>query len=76
MSKKIIQRASTNSMKGMVSKGIFQEIELISPPYNMQKKFGNFFCRHLNFLGQQEIQFEKSNNLFNALCQKAFRGEL
>jgi type I restriction enzyme S subunit len=76
ISKKIIQRASTNSMKGMVSKGIFQEIELISPPYNLQKKFGSHFYAYLNYLDKQELQLKESDNLFNSLCQKAFRGEL
>ncbi len=76
ISKKIIQRASTNSMKGMVSKGIFQEIELISPPYDLQKKFGGYFCNYLSFLNKQELHFSESNILFNSLCQKAFRGEL
>jgi type I restriction enzyme S subunit len=76
ISKRIIQRASTNSMKGMVSKGIFQEIELISPPYNLQKKFGSYFYAYLNYLDKQELQLKESDNLFNSLCQKAFRGEL
>jgi len=76
MSKKIIQRASTNSMKGMVSKGIFQEIELISPPNNLQKKFGNQFYAYLSYLEKQELELKESDNLFNSLCQKAFRGEL
>jgi type I restriction enzyme S subunit len=76
MSKKIIQRASTNSMKGMVSKGIFQEIELISPPYNLQKKFGNYFYTYFNNIDKKDLQLKESDNLFNSLCQKAFRGEL
>jgi len=60
----------------MVSKGIFQEIELISPPYDLQKKFGGYFCNYLSFLNKQELHFSESNILFNSLCQKAFRGEL
>jgi type I restriction enzyme S subunit len=76
MSKKIIQRASTNSMKGMVNKGIFQEIELISPPSILQNKFGVNFYSYLNYLDKQELQLKESDNLFNSLCQKAFRGEL
>lgn len=76
ISKKIIQRASTNSMKGMVSKGIFQGIELISPPYNLQKNFGGYFYAYLNYLGKQELYLIESDNLFNSFCQKAFRGDL
>jgi type I restriction enzyme S subunit len=76
ISKRIIQRASTNSMKGMVSKGIFQEIELIFPPCNLQKKFGSYFYAYLNYLDKQELQLKESDNLFNSLCQNAFRGEL
>jgi len=76
ISKKIIQSASTNSMKGMVSKGIFQEIELISPPYDLQKKFGAYFHAYLNYLGKQELHLIESDNLFYSFCQNAFRGEL
>ena len=38
-SKKLIQKASTSSMKGMVSKGKMERILFINPPYELQKKF-------------------------------------
>ena len=76
MSKKIVQSASTNSMKGMVSKGIFQEIEMISPPHDLQRRFGRYFYAYLKYIDKQKLHLIESDNLFNSLCQKAFRGEL
>jgi type I restriction enzyme S subunit len=63
-------------MKGMVSKGIFKEIELFSPPHSMQNKFGDYFYAYLSYLSKQELELRESDNLFNSLSQKAFRGEL
>jgi type I restriction enzyme S subunit len=74
--KKIIQNASTNSMKGMVSKGIFEQIMLFQPPKDLQRKFGFFFEKYLKTTNTIR-SFESINSaLFNSLIQRAFRGEL
>lgn len=41
--KQLIQQASTNSMKGMVSKSKFSEIEVLVPPKDLQKQFDEIF---------------------------------
>lgn len=74
--KKIIQNASTNSMKGMVSKGNFEKIKFFKPPISLQRKFGLFFSKHIkqnNKIYTSEILL---SNFFNSLTQHAFRGKL
>lgn len=74
--KKKIQNASTNGMKGMVSKGTFSEIEFLAPPEAKQREFGDFF-RHMEELHRKnEEAFTATETLFSALQQRAFSGEL
>jgi len=74
--KKLIQNASTNSMKGMVSKGKFQEILLIKPALPLQQKFGSFFQSHIKKVNNIQMSERLSYDLFSSLTQRAFRGEL
>jgi len=75
-SKKHIQAASTNSMKGMISKGKMEVIQFICPPESLQMKFEKAFshCRD-NREKMDESMFE-INNTFSAINQKAFSGQL
>lgn len=74
--KNLIQASSTNSMKGMVSKGKFQEIKFLKPDSAEQFGFGEFatglfaLSHHLQAVGSQ------GDRLFGSLRQSAFRGEL
>lgn len=76
MSKDAIQAASTNAMKGMVSKGKMQKISLILPPYKLQMEFEKRFKIQRKMLKKLYVSLEDSNNMFNSLSQKAFSGEL
>jgi type I restriction enzyme S subunit len=76
VAKKLIQRASTNSMKGMVSKGRFQEIEFLAPDEDEQRAFGVALQRMLGALDKIQRQAEEATHLFASLSQRAFRGEL
>lgn len=74
--KKLVQSASTDGMKGLVSKGAFQKVEFISPPDDLQDEFGEKFLAIQN---QKQTLLKSLNNienLYNALLQKAFNGEL
>ena len=76
LSKKIIQSASTNSMKGMISKGRMEGIQLICPPVDIQNKFQEIFLRYQasqNTVKKSELNLQ---NIFNSLSQKAFSGSL
>ncbi|HDM8237080.1 restriction endonuclease subunit S [Vibrio campbellii] len=75
-SKKNIQASSTNSMKGMVSKGKMEEILMISPPESKQIEFEKSFLSYLKLISDMVISLNDSNELLSSLCQKAFRGIL
>ncbi len=75
-SKSHIQNYSTQSMKGMVSKSVFESIPLISPPTGLQNKFG-LIAKEVELVKKHQKQsVQQIDNLFNVLMQKAFRGEL
>ena len=74
--KKQIQNSSTKSMKGMLSKSIFESIPFIFPPTDLQNKFGTFAKINEQNRETQKQSQQQINNLFNTLMQKAFKGEL
>ena len=74
--KSLIQASSTKSMKGMVSKGKFQEIAFLQPPHNDQVEFGRFFSRTIAMAQRLEVECLESDQLFGSLAQRAFLGEL
>ncbi|MGR3482134.1 restriction endonuclease subunit S [Salipiger marinus] len=76
VAKSLVQASSTNSMKGMVSKGKFQEIEFIRPATEDQVRFGVFFSRVHNLSRSLDTDLSASEELFRSLSQRAFRGEL
>jgi type I restriction enzyme S subunit len=74
--KALVLRSSTNSMKGMISKGEFQKIEFLRPEPSEQAKFGKVFEKQIEasrLLREASIQ---AAELFSTLSQRAFRGEL
>jgi type I restriction enzyme, S subunit len=70
--KQLIQRASTNGMKGIVSKGKFEKISLMNPPFEIQEQFGSVF-RHIE---TQKRKMQKSckklEENFNSLLLQSF----
>jgi len=76
VSKKLVQQESTESMKGMVNKSKFENILFLKPPYPLQHNFGKIFNRIHNVFSRNNNAVSLSEDLFKALTQKAFRGEL
>lgn len=76
VSKKQIQGQSTESMKGMVSKGKFETIPFLKPPANLQTDFGKIFSHFHDVISKADSSNQESIDLFNSLAQRAFRGEL
>ena len=74
--KPLVQASSTNSMKGMVSKGRFQQIEFLRPSQDDQEEFGRVFVRTIGLSNYIRTKCAESDALFSALSQRAFRGEL
>lgn len=74
--KKLIQQSSTNGMKGMVSKGRFEQIIVMSPPEELQKVFARRVLDTVALKDQQTKSLEQLDELFASLQGRAFRGEL
>ena len=72
----LVQAKSTDSMKGLVSKGKFSTIRFLKPPYDLQKRFGYWFRRYLSVCKRGEEGAEAARELFQSLVQRAFRGGL
>ena len=70
--KRLVQSASTNSMKGMVSKGRLEQVQVPSPPPSKQAQFGEAFDRILALSRRQEAAWTDSDRLFNAVLGNAF----
>jgi type I restriction enzyme S subunit len=76
LSKGYIQRSSTNGMKGMVSKGVLSELTFIVPSLSMQKDFSQVFIAIQSQKQKLQQSLTELENNFNALMQRAFKGEL
>ncbi len=76
VAKKIIQSASTNSMKGMISKSKLESIQLPFPSYAEQCDFSAIYKKLQKEVKKQNEQVVETQLMFDALMQKAFKGEL
>lgn len=76
VSKPIIQSFSTNSMKGMISKSTFSQIELPIAPSDQQQQFVDIFNKFSELKNKANKELFELNNLFSGLQQKAFSGTL
>lgn len=74
--KQLVLRSSTNSMKGMISKGEFQKIEFLRPDPDEQARFGQIFERHVAVNNRLLDQKVMASDLFAALSQRAFADDL
>jgi type I restriction enzyme, S subunit len=72
----LIQAQSTNSMKGMVSKGKLSSVEFMKPPKAKQERFDAWFKTFYDLYQRLKKDSLLSENLFNALLQRAFKGQL
>ena len=74
--KRLIQEASTSGMKGMVSKGRFEQIMLILPPIELQREFARRVTAAEKLKAAQRASLAELDALFASLQHRAFRGEL
>jgi hypothetical protein len=74
--KRLIQLASTRSMKGMVSKSRFEQIKLIFPPTSAQEEYGRRALQIEGMRSKCRRSTAQLVELAKSLEQKAFRGEL
>lgn len=76
VSKPIIQNASTNSMKGMISKSKFSDILLPVPPKEKQIQFVELFKKLYGLKESHKLYSNKADSLFISLQNQAFSGNL
>lgn len=74
--KRLVQRASTNSMKGMVSKSSFSAIPAPVAPKSLQDQFAAIAATVVKQKTTQRAHLDELNTLFASLQSRAFRGEL
>ena len=74
--KRLIQDASTNGMKGMVSKSRFERIEMMAPPLDLQRIFAARAQAIEALKSRQQVALSQLDTLFASLQHHAFRGEL
>ncbi len=74
--KKLIQKASTNSMKGMVSKSAFSGVHIPMPPLDLQQRFATIVESVEQQKARQHDHLVELDTLFASLQQRAFNGEL
>ena len=74
--KKLIQSASTNSMKGMVSKSAFSDLSIPIPPFDLQRRFAAIVESIEQQKASQSAHLAELDTLFASLQQRAFNGEL
>ena len=70
--KKLVQEASTESMKGMVSKGRFSEIKILIPSIDQQIEFVKMFKPITQMRQKMHALLDEMDNHFNALMQRYF----
>ena len=74
--KRLVNNASTNSMKGMVSKSAFSAISIPIPPMSLQRRFAAIVESVEHQKGDQRAHLAELDTLFASLQSRAFRGDL
>ena len=74
--KRLIQSASTNSMKGMVSKTAFSGISIPVPPMSLQNRFAAIAESVERQKARQRAHLAELDTLFASLQSRAFQGDL
>ena len=74
--KRLIKSASTNSMKGMVSKSAFSAISIPIPPMSLQRRFAAIVESIEQQKASQRAHMAELDTLFASLQSRAFRGDL
>jgi type I restriction enzyme S subunit len=74
--KRLIQGESSAGMKGIVSKGRFEQISLIFPPIELQHEFARRIGAMEKLAATHRASLAELDALFASLQHRAFRGEV
>lgn len=75
MRKVIISKSNTVTMSTIGQEQI-KTIPVILPPKNIQDNFDKQLRYLIKLIAKKQFFLQESENLFNSLLQKAFKGEL
>ena len=75
---KLISRRATGTSGSMLNISQANLLSMLGPlpPFSLQEKFAEIVWQDFNLRANQEQTAQKSNNLFNSLLQRAFKGQL
>ncbi len=76
VSKAYIQSHASKGMKKILTKGDFEKITMIKPPVDLQNQFAAIAEKVEGLKSRYQQSLTDLENLFGALSQKAFKGEL
>lgn len=76
ISRKYIQNHATKGMKRILTKGEFEKIKLIKPPFEVQNKFAAVAEKAEVLKEQLKSGLNDLENLYASLSQKSFKGDL
>lgn len=76
ISKAYIQSHASKGMKKILTKGDFEKITMIKPPVKLQNEFAAIVEKIVNLKSRYQQSLTNLENLYGALSQKAFKGEL
>ncbi|MFS0824795.1 restriction endonuclease subunit S [Bacillus sp. 1P02SD] len=76
VAKKLVQQASTDGMKGLVSKSKFEEIQFIVPPIEEQNEFSILFQKILLEKELLQKSLLQLKNTYQAIMQSSFENNL
>jgi type I restriction enzyme S subunit len=71
-----IKRANKGAIMDGLNLGIIKKLEIVLPPLDAQRRFGEVYRRLNAHKLRLDAPASNGDHLFNALCQRAFRGEL
>ena len=74
--RQLIQFGKTTSGLNTISTSNVKATKVLLPPVSEQKKYADLKQKTAVCLGNHQKLFQNTNNLFNSLLQRAFRGEL
>ena len=76
ISKPYIQSHATKGMKKILTKGVFENILMITPPYELQNQFASIVEKVEGIKSHYQQSLVELENLYGSLSQQAFKGEL
>jgi type I restriction enzyme S subunit len=73
---KILEASAPESAQKNINLDILRKLDVPTPPIELQQKFATIVEKQRKMIETMEQEKEAADDLFNALVQKAFKGEL